>query len=90
LDGNDAVSDMRRRLQEYGPTMTVPQLATFLNQSPESIRQKVGRGELPGNRLPGGRNIFFYTDEIAEVLARSRISPADESTEASVPQEEPT
>jgi Helix-turn-helix domain len=79
-DEQDAATpqfDIRRLLEPYGKTMTVPQLAELLNQNPETIRQKAQSGALPGRKLPGGRQYFFFTAEIAEVLEGSLVTPAD-------------
>jgi hypothetical protein len=69
--------DIRQLLEPYGKTMSVPQLAELLNQDPETIRQKARSGALPGRKLPGGRQYFFFTAEVAEVLEASLVTPVD-------------
>jgi excisionase family DNA binding protein len=74
--------DVRQVLERFGPTMSVPQLAELLNVSAENIRQKAASGELPGRKLPGGRQYFFFTEELVEVLEASLVSPVDAAEEA--------
>jgi Helix-turn-helix domain len=79
--------DVRRLLEPFGPTMTVPQLAELLGQSAEAIRQKAQSGALPGRKLPGGRQYFFFTAEVAEILEASRVTPADADEGSAAEQE---
>ena len=67
-------------LSQYPPIMETSQVADMLGMSVSHLRQLVRTGRIPAHRMPGGRAIKFYRDELAEWLR-------DLPSAAEVPQE---
>lgn len=61
-------------IQQYGPLMSVAQLAQCLDRSPEGLRISL-RSEsewsklINGTKLKLGRRVYFRTTEIALILS---------------------
>ncbi len=61
-------------LERFGPLLSLPQLATILDRSPDGLRISLRTQNpwtLPINRarLKIGRRVYFRTSQIAEVLS---------------------
>ena len=48
--------------------ITVGDVAALLRLSKTRVRQKAASGELPGKKIPGGRDWFFNKKEIEKFL----------------------
>ena len=48
--------------------ITVGDVAALLRLSKTRVRQKAASGELPGKKIPGGRDWFFNKKEIEKIL----------------------
>jgi hypothetical protein len=60
-------------MQQYGPLLSITQLAAILDRTPEGLRITLrSSGEwvnkINSTRLQLGRRVYFRTSEIAEVL----------------------
>jgi len=55
-------------LKEYPPILDTSQVAEMLGMSVSHLRHLVRSGQIPAHRMPGGRAIKFYRDELAEWL----------------------
>lgn len=55
-------------LREYPPVMDTSQVAEMLGMSVSHLRHLVRTGQIPAHRMPGGRAIKFYRDELGEWL----------------------
>jgi excisionase family DNA binding protein len=56
-------------LSQYPPIMETSQVADMLGMSVSHLRQLVRTGRIPAHRMPGGRAIKFYRDELAKWLS---------------------
>jgi hypothetical protein len=66
-------------INRYGPLLSLTQLATVLDRSPEGLRislrtpnQWVQR--INGTRLRLGRRVYFRTSEIAGILEQNEVN----------------
>ena len=48
--------------------ITVGDVAALLRLSKTRVRQKAASGELPGKKIPGGRDWFFNKKESEKIL----------------------
>jgi excisionase family DNA binding protein len=55
-------------LKEYPPIMDSSHVAEMLGMSVSHLRHLVRTGQIPAHRMPGGRAIKFYRDELEEWL----------------------
>jgi hypothetical protein len=60
-------------MQQYGPLLSITQLAAILDRTPEGLRITLrSSGEwvnkINSTRLQLGRRVYFRTSEIAELL----------------------
>lgn len=61
-------------LQQYGPLLSISQLASFLDRSPEGLRISLRRTsdwatEINTARLKVGRRVYFRTSQVASMLS---------------------
>lgn len=48
--------------------ITVTEVAQMLHITPFRVRQKAACGELPGKKIPGGRDWLFNKSDIEKIL----------------------
>jgi hypothetical protein len=61
-------------LQQYGPLLSISQLASVLDRSPEGLRISLRRAndwtlQLNTARLKVGRRVYFRTSQVASMLS---------------------
>ncbi|SIR06828.1 plasmid-related protein [Marinobacterium stanieri] len=66
-------------LDRFGPLLSLPQLATVLDRSPEGLRISLRSNnywatEINQARLRIGRRVYFRTSQIAELLDSDQLS----------------
>jgi hypothetical protein len=66
-------------LQRFGPLLSLAQLASILDRSPEGLRislrtPNVWALRINGSRLKIGRRVYFRTTQIAEMLSDESLS----------------
>ncbi|MET4163104.1 hypothetical protein ABIE61_002967 [Marinobacterium sp. MBR-111] len=65
-------------LDRFGPLLSLPQLATVLDRSPEGLRISLRSNnywatEINQARLRIGRRVYFRTSQIAELLDSNQL-----------------
>ena len=54
--------------EEYPPILDAAQVAELLGMNVQMVRRYAREGRLPTYKLPGGRTLKFFRDEIYEFL----------------------
>ncbi|WP_407944008.1 DNA-binding protein [Marinobacterium alkalitolerans] len=65
-------------LDRFGPLLSLPQLATVLDRSPEGLRislrsNNYWAAEINQAKLRVGRRVYFRTSQIAELLDSNKL-----------------
>ncbi len=65
-------------LDRFGPLLSLPQLATVLDRSPEGLRISLRSNnywatEINQAKLRVGRRVYFRTSQIAELLDSNKL-----------------
>ncbi|MBW3601636.1 MAG: helix-turn-helix domain-containing protein [Actinobacteria bacterium] len=67
--------------RDYPPVMDAAQVARLLNLNIDYVRKLARDGVLPAHRLPRGRAIRFFKDEILDWLRSQPVNHPGEGVE---------
>ncbi len=75
MDFDDIIDSFR---EQYPPTLDTAQVAEMLGSTPEVVRSKVARGEIPAYRW--GKNFRYFRDEVLDWLRNQAVTPGADDT----------